>query len=283
MSTASAPTQQLIPAVERVKFVTLYVSLTFILWVLGGILFSLPPLSLIPNLAIRISLSALITGLSAGVGQWFALYPYISSWLWILATAIGAAFAAVTQHLGYTALLDTLNHPESNQYLAVFTESPLAVLIPLQGITLLGFCLWFAGAQWLVLRRYAKAAAWWLLTPAIATLLVWLILLLQFLLWFLLRQQFLSDRVLLPGMIAAVQALMLCRFQRRDPVVLNESETHLETAAELPDPVLLDIEPIDMQSTRLERFPFAGLAIATVLGVVLVSMSMQGFLLWFGI
>lgn len=263
MAASSTPTPRLIAPADRARFVAAYVCVTIVLWVLFGVLFSFPPLNSILNATVRVVLDAVATGLCVGIGQWFVLRPYIPTKAWIAATTIGASLAALTQHLWYTALLQALQNPDSS-FLEIFSQSPLGVLLPLQGMTILAFCVWFAGAQWLVLRRYVKASVGWLFTPAIGAVLSWIILLLQLALFFVLRQPLLSDRILFPGMIAAAQALMLCRFHRKAP----KSEP-LATEATAPQ------EPGLLSSI--------GLAIGTIFGVVILGISMQGFLIVLGV
>jgi hypothetical protein len=255
----STPTPFLIPPTDRPKFVALYVVMTIGLWVVLGTLFSVPPLSLIPNTAVQVAVHALLTGFGVGVGQWWVLRSYVPNWGWIGATAIGASLAALTQNLWYTALFQRLEQPETESFLDIFTNSPLGVLLPLQGVTILAFCVWLAGGQWLILRQYVKSSGWWFITPLISMLLTWLILLIALVFYAVVGGQFLSDRVLFPGMLAAVQALMLIRFHDQEVDSMQE---------EIAEP---------------NGISFVGLSFATVFSVVVLSISMQGFLSWFGV
>jgi hypothetical protein len=259
-------TSFLIPPLDRPRFTALYVVLTIGLWVVLGTLFSVPPLSLIPNPAVQVAVHALVTGLGVGVGQWWVLRSYIPDGGWIIATAIGSSLAALTQNLWYTALFQTLEQPESGSFLNLFVNSPLGVLVPLQGVTILAFCVWLAGAQWFILRRYVRSSLWWLITPLISMLLTWLILLIALVFYAVVGGQFLSDRVLFPGMLGAVQALMLCRFNDQE-TVLSEQE-------------VLEYEE---EWTEKASLPFWGLSCIALFSVVLLSISMQGFLSWFGV
>jgi hypothetical protein len=276
----------LIPPSDRNSFVAVYVGMTIGLWVIFGTLFSVPPLSLIANVAVRVAVHSFLTGLGVGVGQWWALRLYLphrdlsnqglSSWSvsnwnlpkwgWIGATAIGASLAALTQNLWYTALFQTLEQPNSGSFLDFFVSSPLGILIPLQGVTILAFCVWLAGAQWLVLRQLVQAAAWWILTPLLGMSLTWLILLIALIVYAVIGGQLLSDRVLFPGMLATVQALMLCRFRIKKIAQVNE---------------INPIQPSEeMHQERI--FPFVGLSTIALFSVVVLSISIQGFLSWFG-
>jgi hypothetical protein len=262
----SLSTPFLIPPIDRLRFTALYGVVTIGLWVVLGLLFSVPPLSLIPNPAVQVAVHALVTGLGVGAGQWWVLRSYLPSWGWIVATAIGASLAALTQNLWYTALLQTLEQPESESFFDIFVDSPLGVLVPLQGMTILAFCIWLAGAQWLILRRYVRSSLWWLITPLISMLLTWLILLIALVFYAVVGGQFLSDRVLFPGMLGAVQALMLCRFHYQEAVLPDQEIA--EHAQEWPEKASL---------------PFWGLSGIALFSVVLLSISMQGFLSWFGV
>ncbi|WP_416674358.1 hypothetical protein [Egbenema bharatensis] len=229
----------LIPPIDRLRFTALYGVLTIGLWVVLGTLFSVPPLSLIPNPAIQVAVHALVTGLGVGVGQWWVLRSYLSDWKWIIATAIGSSLAALTQNLWYTALLQTLEQPESESFLDIFVNSPLGILVPLQGVTILAFCLWLAGAQWLVLRRYVRSSLWWVITPLISMVLTWLILLIALIFYAVVGGQFLSDRVLFPGLLGAVQALMLCRFHYQEAVLPEQAAADYEQEGVEKPPTLL--------------------------------------------
>jgi len=255
--TATSPlTQRLIPSDERTKFVALYLFTTIIPWVLFGTFFSLS--SIIPNTILRVTLEAIVTGLMVGIGQWLVLRSYFPGWLWIVVTVIGSGLVTLTQNLWYFSLLRTIEQPESNSFLEIFLNTPLNIILPVQGMTILAFCLWFAGAQWLVLRQYVMASAWWLLTPAIAMLLSWTILILQLVFLF---SVVLQQQVLLPGLIAAVQALMLCGFWRKESAFTEEAESQ--------------------QRSDVGGISLLGLAIVTFVGVLVLSLSIQGFLIWF--
>jgi hypothetical protein len=266
-----------IPPSDRNSFVAVYVGMTIGLWVIFGTLFSVPPLSLIANAAVRVAVHSFLTGLGVGVGQWWALRSYLprrdllnwnlSKWGWIGATAIGASLAALTQNLWYTALFQAIEQPNSGSFLNIFASSPLGILIPLQGVTILAFCVWLAGAQWLVLRQFVQAAAWWILTPFLGMGLTWLTLLVALIVYAVVGGQLLSDRVLFPGMLATVQALMLCRFHRQSVPEANE------------------ISPIQAseEMSQARVFPFVGLSTIALVSVVVLSISIQGFLSWFGV
>lgn len=249
MTVSATPIPRLIPAHQRLKFVAIYVFLTMVLWVLFGAFFSL---SFVPNLTLRVTLNAIVTGGMVGTGQWLALRSYIPGWMWIVATAIGSGLVTLTQSLWYSALLKTIQTPDPDNFLNIFLSTPFSILLPVQVMTVLALCLWFAGAQWLVLRRYVRAAAWWVLTPALSLLLVWTILILQLVLTFSVALQ---QQVLLPACLAATQALMLCWFQRQQP--LAEADPEGEGA---------------MSSV--------GLVATTIASVLILSLSMQGFLIW---
>lgn len=248
--------QRLIPSNERIKFVTFYIFATIIPWVLFGTFFSLS--SIVPNTILRVTLDAIVTGLMVGIGQWLVLRSYIPGWLWIVVTVIGSGLVTLTQNLWYFSLLQMVQQPDSNSFLAIFLNTPLNIILPVQGMAILAFCLWFAGAQWLVLRQSVKASAWWLLTPAIAMLLSWTILILQLVFLF---SVVLQQLVLLPGLIAAVQALMLCGFWRKESAFIEETEN--------PD------------QADASRVSLLGLAIVSFMGVLVLSLSIQGFLVWF--
>lgn len=254
MTLSTATPSPLIPANARLKFVAAYVFVTIVLWVLFGAFFSLS--FVISNLTVRVTLDAIVTGGIVGIGQWLVLRPYIPNWFWIVATAAGSGLVTITQNLWYLALLETVQNPDSDSFLNIFLNTPLSILLPVQGMTILAFCLWFAGAQWLVLRRSVKSAGWWFLTPAIAMLLVWLILILQLILTF---SVVLQQQVLLPGLLAATQALTLCWFQRQESVSADEIDT-ADTGS----------------------ISFLGLVFATIAGVLLLCLSMQGFLIGLG-
>lgn len=257
---SSASAQQLIPSSQWTKFVATYVFVTVILWVFLGAFFSFS--FVIPDTTARVTLDAIVTGLAVGGGQWLVLRTYLPDWFWIVATAVGSGLVTLTQSLWYFALLQTIQQPDSdrflNIFLNIFLNTPLSIILPVQVMTVLAFCLWFAGAQWLVLRRSVKAtfwaAFWWLLTPAIALVLVWVSLILQLLFFF---SVVLQQQVLLPGLLAATQALMLCRFQRQEPDFTDA------------------VDPIAPSAIS-----FIGLVVATIAGVLILSLSLQGFLIW---
>lgn len=251
--------QRLIPADERIKFVALYVFITVILWVLFGAFFSLSPI--IPNTILRVTLDAIVAGLMVGVGQWLVLRSYIPAGTWIVATTVGSGLVTLTQNIWYFTLLQSVQQPDSDSFLEIFLNTPLNIILPVQVMAILAFCLWFAGAQWLILRRYVKASAWWFLTPAIAMSLGWTILLLQLVLLF---SVVLQQQVLLPGLMASVQALMLCGFWRKESAFLDDMD-HVENGAQSDAGVM----------------PLVKLAFATFIGVLVLSLSIQGFLIWF--
>lgn len=253
--------QQLIPSHKRLKFVAAYVFVTVMLWVLFGAFFSFS--SVISNTAIQVTLDAIVTGLMVGIGQWLVLRPYIPTWMWIVATAAGSGLMTLTQSLWYSALLQTMQRSDPNHFLNFFLNTPLSIILPVQGMTFLAFCLWFAGAQWLVLRRSVKAAAWWFLTPAIAILSVWALLILQLIFLF---SVVLQQQVLLPGLLAATQALILCRLQRQQPILSDDPGDDTDTG---------DAGAVDSGAISL-----LGLTIATIAGVLVLSLSVQGFLIW---
>lgn len=267
MTVPSISVRHLIPSHQRIKFVAAYVFITVIFWVLFGAFFSL--FSVISNTTIRVTLDAIVTGLMVGMGQWFVLRPYIPTWMWIVATAVGSGLMTLTQNLWYFALLQTMQQPDTNPFLNFFLNTPLSIILPVQGMTFLAFCLWFAGAQWLVLRRYAKAAVWWFLTPAIAILSVWALLILQLILFLsgVLQQVVLQQQVLLPGLLAATQALILCRLQRQQPILSDNPGD--------------DADVVNPDAGDARAISLLGLTIATIAGVLVLSLSVQGFLIWF--
>lgn len=250
------PQQRFIPSDERIKFVALYIFATIIPWVVFGTFFTLSPF--IPNTILRTTLDAIVTGLMVGIGQWLVLRSYFPARLWIIVTVIGSGLVTLTQNLWYFSLLQTIEQPESNSFLEIFLSTPLNVILPVQGMAILAFCFWFAGAQWLILRQYVMASTWWLLTPAIAMLLSWTILILQLVFLF---SVVLQQQVLLPGLIAAVQSLMLCGFWRKASAFTDEAK--------------------DQDDSNKEGASLLGLAIVTFLGVLVLSLSIQGFLIWF--
>lgn len=258
---------QLIPFHKRIKFVAAYVFVTVMLWVLFGAFFSLS--SVISNVALQTTLNAIVTGLMVGMGQWLVLRSYLPTWMWIVATAAGSGLVTLTQNLWYSALLQTMQQSDTDHFLNFFLNTPLSIILPVQGMTLLAFCLWFAGAQWLVLRYYVKAAAWWFLTPAIAILSVWVLLILQLILLLsgVLQQVVLQQQVLLPGLLAATQALILCRLQRQEPILSDHTGD--------------DREAVNTEAADAGAISLLGLTIATIAGVLVLSLSVQGFLIWF--
>jgi hypothetical protein len=90
--------------------------------------------------------------------------------------------------------------------------------------------------------------------------LVWVLLILQLIF---LHSVLLQQQALLPGLLAATQALMLCWFQRK-PSTVNGEDTADDTH---PPPSEAD--------------SFLGLVVGTIAGALVLSLSVQGFLIWF--
>ena len=133
----------LIPASEQRQFLILFTLITGIGLVVG--IFSVNLLILkSPTFAFfaaiggiwPIFLHNLVIGASLGIAQWSILRKYIPSWLWIVATSVGWAISAVIAITWSDRIGGALN-----------------------GL----FYLCLGVTQWLLLRRYAIDARWWIL------------------------------------------------------------------------------------------------------------------------
>jgi hypothetical protein len=128
--------KSLIPAADRLQFITIFTVLTILGWYVGTYL--------IRSLTVRITGtffdSGLVQGLFIGIAQWIALRRYMPNKLWILATVIGWACSQALSG---------------------------ALLLRLEGATLaIGFiCLGFS--QWLIIRQFIKYDWIWILVPLV--------------------------------------------------------------------------------------------------------------------
>jgi hypothetical protein len=101
--------------------------------------------------------AGMVEGAVLGAAQWLvlrSLWPRLDGRLWTLATALAAGLAYLIGMLPST--LGGL--PSLPPALVIAVAFPLGTL----------FLLSIGGAQWLVLRRHAERAGWWILANAVA-------------------------------------------------------------------------------------------------------------------
>jgi hypothetical protein len=157
--------------------------MTLLGWVVGGVV-SLAVESTLNGLASPIwqTLSSYLASIAFAVvfaaDQALVLRPYLSGWLWMLATGVGWLIAngVATSWSNYIlSIAASLDATSSSE--AVFILGFLSTISYVISGIWLGLC------QWLVLRKHTTGAWWWNFLPAISfffiSLLIWLLTLLQ--------------------------------------------------------------------------------------------------------
>ncbi|MEA5582362.1 hypothetical protein VB620_13560 [Nodularia harveyana UHCC-0300] len=166
------PGKFLIPRSGRREFFFLFTLMTILGWVVGGIssigleksiLGGLPPADSFHWVKI---LGNIVFALVFAADQALVLRRYISGRLWILATSIGwlIANSIAIAWLKYISAIAGVNQDISPD-LAFLWGFVSTISYILTGI-------WLGLCQWLVLRRYAKPAWWWIFLPSLSFCLI---------------------------------------------------------------------------------------------------------------
>lgn len=164
----------LIPRSERRGFFLLFTFMTMLGWIGGGIaslalekiLRENIPAYFAQNELLWYRIAKLIASslfaLIFAADQSIPLSKYISGWSWMFATAIGwlVADTVSTAWIAYISSIAVSTSQISPQAIILLSILPTAAYI-FSG-------LWLGLLQWLVLRRYVKAASWWNFVPSIS-------------------------------------------------------------------------------------------------------------------
>lgn len=227
LSTYLNKQQFLIPPFDRLKFVIIFVLMIGLSRLAVGFLFRYLPTSVFVEQEVGIGnaiISGFVTGTVVGATQWLILRKYLSSWLWIPATAAGQIILSTTFQ-GWLYFLST------TLPLATFD----GVLMDMNYITIysgfvFAFCIiWLGLTQWLVLRHYVKSAWWWIVFNFMAPFFsVCLIILVSFPNYFIRGLQF-DSSIIAPFTVAATQAIGLCTFHKKSSIVNDDMQLALSS------------------------------------------------------
>lgn len=177
------PDKFFIPRSQRQRFFYSFTFMTLMGWVVGGIV-SLAVENTLNSLALPLwqtlssYLASVAFALVFGADQALVLRPYLSGWLWMLATGAGWLIAngvAISWSNYISSIATSLNAASSPEL--------IFILGFLSTISYVISGIWLGLCQWLVLRKHTTGAWWWNFLPAIAfffiSLLIWLLSLLQ--------------------------------------------------------------------------------------------------------
>lgn len=177
------PDKFFIPRSQRQRFFYSFTCMTLLGWVVGGIV-SLAVENALNSLALPLwqSLSSYLASIAFalvfGADQALVLRPYLSGWLWMLATGAGWLIAngVAISWSGYMSSIAASLNATSSPELVVILGFLSTISYVISGI-------WLGLCQWLVLRKHTTGAWWWNFVPAIAfffiSLLIWVLSLLQ--------------------------------------------------------------------------------------------------------
>jgi hypothetical protein len=115
-----------------------------------------------------------IEGLLVGLGQWWAMHPYLPSVprnRWVLATVIGALLAWTLGMLPSTLMSVSAQAEGAAQAAAANAEPPTWIVILLSMCLGLVAGIILATPQWLVLRHSLAHAGWWIPANCLAWML----------------------------------------------------------------------------------------------------------------
>ena len=218
------PGRLLIPRSQRRRFFLQFTLMTVLGWVVGGvasialetiILKSLSPeiSSPSPTWWVRL-LSNIVFAVVFGADQALVLRPYLSPWLWTLATSAGwlIANSVATAWINYISSIAASNQALSPE-VTVFWGFLSTISYIISGI-------WLGLLQWLVLRRYTAGAGWWNFLPSISffaiSLLIWLLTLVQNLMPAVNRTQIVywSEQGFTAIILGVIPAIGLCTLKR---------------------------------------------------------------------
>ncbi|WP_414526657.1 hypothetical protein [Nodularia chucula] len=167
------PGKFLIPRVHRQVFFWQFTLITVLGWVVGGIasiglektiLGGIPPADSVHWVKI---LGNIVFALIFAADQALVLRRYIPGMLWILATSLGWLIANSVNiaWLKYISVIASSLNPGISPELVFLWGLLSTISYILTGI-------WLGLCQWLVLRRYAKAALWWIFLPSVSFFLI---------------------------------------------------------------------------------------------------------------
>jgi hypothetical protein len=169
------PRKLLIPAEARWGFLLLFTSMTVLGWVVGGIASLLVEKSIVGNLPpeaqpewlalVKYITTSIVFATIFATAQAFAVYRYVSGWLWLFAMSAG------------WIVFNSVGTSWKNYFLSIALsgslEPDIAFLFSL--LSTFAFILsaiWLGLFQYLVLRRHAAAVWWWNFLPVMSFLLI---------------------------------------------------------------------------------------------------------------
>ena len=176
----------LIPPEARWGFLLLFTSMTVLGWVVGGIASLLVEKSIIGNLPpeaqpewlllVKYITTSIVFATIFATAQTFAVYRYVSGWLWLFAMSAG------------WIVFNSVGTSWKNYFLSIAFSPGLSPNIAflfslLSALAFILSAIWLGLFQYLVLRRHAAAVWWWNFLPVISFLLihilVWLLSIVQ--------------------------------------------------------------------------------------------------------
>ncbi|MBR8836229.1 MAG: hypothetical protein DSM106950_19975 [Stigonema ocellatum SAG 48.90 = DSM 106950] len=192
IASGSGPKSQrfLIPRSSMGRFLLKFTLMTIIGWVVGGIASIALEKTILELLSPPIGnpptkwyfwihfLNSGVFAVIFGADQGFVIHPYISGWLWMLATSTGWLIANSVS----TAWINYISSMASS-FNKTLSPNEILILGILSTISYIISGIWLGFSQWLVMRRYTVAAWWWNFLPSISflliSILVWLLSLVQ--------------------------------------------------------------------------------------------------------
>ena len=243
----------MIPPYERFKFILLFALLTAFGSLLAAYLGTevrnlifppqlpspLTPLDItIPGGALGGAfIESTIFGTVLGTAQWLLLRKYVPTWKWIGATIVSWIAIGLVGEVLFLSFKDTSAIGAISNFLSHFKPWSFLLLQAVGLIPLIAVGI----AQWFVLRRYVRAANWWILIPPVSVIFwsFYAFAIGQFLSWLGTTSGYspYSQVIFRGAILGSVQAIALCAFRQQNSNRVaadgDELESPLNSAPEI--------------------------------------------------